>query len=80
MHCTLNPDVIVVPARNTRAANRKKFKAVKYENSKYRNSPYYKAAKLWDTLPLEIVDTRTITELKQLLKSHFSPFDENYYI
>ena len=59
-----------------RAVNRKKFNTMKYENIKYRNSPYYKAAKLWDTLPRDIVDTMTNTELKRLLKAHFAPFNE----
>ena len=52
---------------------------VKYENVKYRNSPYYKAAKLWDTLPNDIKDIGTILELKRLLKIYFSPFDEYYF-
>ena len=62
----LNQDVVNNPPRNTRAATRKKFVTVKYENMKYRNRPYYKAAKLWDTLPKFITDTLTLTELKRL--------------
>ena len=75
----MNPDVVVVPPRNTRAAKRKKYKTAKYENIKYRNSPYYKAAHLWDTMPANIMNTETITELKGLLKKHFSPFDDKYF-
>ena len=75
----MNPETIYVPPRNTRAVNIKKYKTVKYENVKYRNSPYYKAAKLWDTLPNDIKDKGTILELKRLLKIHFCPFDEYYF-
>ena len=62
VHGIMNPDVIFEPPRNTRAANRKKYRTEKYENAKYRDSPYYKAAKLWDTLPRNIVDTGTRIE------------------
>ena len=79
MHGIINPDVISVPPRNTRAANRKKYRTEKYENAKYRDSPYYKAAKLWDTLPRNIVDTGTLNKFKRLLKPYFSPFKETYF-
>ena len=79
VHGTMNPDTIYVPPRITRAVNTTKYKTVKYEDVKYRNSPYYKAAKLWDTLPNDIKDTGTILELKRLLKIYFSPFDEYYF-
>ena len=36
---------------------------LKYENAKYRDSPYYKAAKLWDTLPRNILDTGTLLKI-----------------
>ena len=49
------------------------------ENVKYRNSPYYKAAKLWDTLPNDIKNIATTAELKGLLKKHFFPYDEYYF-
>ena len=79
VHGNMNPEVISVPTRNTRAATRTKFKTVKYENAKYRDSPYYKAAKLWDTLPHNIIDTGSLVELKKLLKSFFSPFKDTYF-
>ena len=79
VHGTMNPEVIHVPPRNTRAANIKKYKTGKYENVKYRNSPYYKAAKLWDTLPNDIKNIATTAELKGLLKKHFFPYDEYYF-
>ena len=79
-HGKLHPNVYNVPPRNTRAANGLRFKTEKYENGKYKNSPYYKAAKLWDTLPNNIVDIETMTELKKHLKMYFSPFDEKYFI
>ena len=66
--------------RNTRAGTKKKFKTIKYENAKYRDSPYYKASKLWDTLPQEITNIASLYELKKLLKTHFSPFDELYFL
>ena len=74
VHGNMNPDVISVPPHNTRAANRKKYRTVKYEITKYRDSPYYKAVKLLDTLPRHIVDSGSLTELKRLLKNFFSPF------
>ena len=52
---------------------------LKYENAKYRDSPHYKAAKLWDTLPRNILDTGTLTELKILLKIYFSPSNDTYF-
>ena len=76
---TNNPDVYHIPPQNTRAANRRKFKTMKYENIKYRDSPYYKASKLWDTLPPNIIDSGTLAELKKLLKNHFSPFQDLYF-
>ena len=51
IHGNANPDVYHVPARNIRAGTKNKFKTMKYENAKYCDSPYYKASKLWDTLP-----------------------------
>ena len=69
-----------VAPRNTRAATRKKYRTEKYENAKYKNSPFYKTAKLWDTLPKNITDIDTITELKKYLKAFFSPFDDKYFV
>ena len=68
VHGKTYPDVISKPPRNTRGANRKKFKTEKFENSKYRYSPYYKGSKLWDTLPMNISDAGTLSELKKLSK------------
>ena len=80
VHGELNREVFVVPPRNTGAAKRKKYKTEKYENTKYRNSPYFKAAKLCDSLPPFIVESGTITELKRHLKGHYSLFDDNYFV
>ena len=80
MHGDMNPDVIVVPPRNTRAANQEKYSTVWYENAKYHNSPYYKAAKQWDTLPRSITDSGTITELKKHLKTFYSPFYDTLFV
>ena len=74
-----NKDIIVVAPRNTRAANRKKYRTEKYENAKYKNSPYYKTVKLWDTMPKKIADTDTLIELKRHLKAYFS-FDDKYFV
>ena len=79
-HGNSNPTVLVIPPRNTRAANRKKFKTEKYENAKYRNSPYYKAAKLWDTLPPHIVDAGTLLELKKHLKALYCLYNDKYFV
>ena len=70
VHGIMNPDIISVP---------QKYRTEKYENTKYRDSPYYKAAKLWDTLPQNIVDTGTLIEFKRLLKPYFSPFRDTYF-
>ena len=37
------------------------------------NSPFYKAAKLWDTLPKNVKDSDTLIELKKLLKVIYAP-------
>ena len=39
----------------------------------------YKASKLWDTLPPNIIDSGTLMELKKLLKKRFSPFQDLYF-
>ena len=80
MHGQSHPDVYSVAPRNTWAANRKKFKTEKYENVKYKKSPYYKAAKLWDSLPPHIVELGTVTELKKHLKKLFHPYDDYYLV
>ena len=80
LHGQSHPDVFSVAPRNTRAANRKKFKTEKYENVKYKNSPYYKAAKLWDSLPPHIVELGTVTELKKHLKKLFHPYEDYYLV
>ena len=54
-----------------------KYKTVKYENVKYCSNPYYKAAKLWDSLPRNITDIGTITEHKTLLKAYFGRFHDS---
>ena len=79
-HGESNANTFVIPARNTRAANRRKFKTEKYENAKYKNSPYYRAAKLWDTLPDQIRDSSSLGELKKHLKALYSVFDENKFL
>ena len=79
IHVNANPDVYHVEPRNTRAGTRKKFKTMKYENAKYHDSPCYKASKLWDTLPQEITNIASLNELKKLIKTDFSPFDEIYF-
>ena len=69
IHGKLYPDVLAIPPRNTRAANRKKYRTEKYENANYRDSTYYKGAKLWDTLPRNISDSDSLIEFKKLSKS-----------
>ena len=72
--------MFAIPARDTRAAYRGKFNTERYQNVKYKNSPYYKAAKLWDTLGANIIDSSTVGELKKHLKVLYAQLDENYYI
>ena len=60
LHGESNVNVFEIPARNTRAAEIRKYKTEIYKNSKYKNSPYYKAAKLWDTLPRNMRDSTII--------------------
>ena len=55
-------------------------KTKKYENTKYKHSPYYKAAKLWDTLAVDIIDSTTIGELIKRLKVLYAQFDQHYYV
>ena len=80
MHGKSHENVFEIPARQTRAANIPKYKTEIYKNSKYKNSPYYKAAKLWDTLPRAIKDSDTIGELKHHLKLHFPRYVDDFYL
>ena len=79
-HGESKQNVFVIPARNTRAVNIRKFRTEVYHNSKYKNSPYYKAAKFWDTLPRPAKDSETLYELKQHLRTLFPVFDDNFYL
>ena len=80
IHSKNHENVFVIPARNTRAVNIRKYRTEICKNSKYKNSPYYKAAKLWDTLPRIIKDSDTIGELNQLLKLHYPRFVDDFYL
>ena len=64
-HSELNENVFEIPARNTRAVNRRKYRTEMYHNIKYKNSPYYKGAKFWDTLPRLVIDSQTLMDLKR---------------
>ena len=79
-HGQNNPNVFEILARNTRAADIRKYRTEINKNSKYKNSPYYKAAKLWDTLPWQIKDSETIEELKQHLKILYPCFVDDFYL
>ena len=80
VHGESHENVFEIPARNTRAANIRKYRTEIYKNAKYKNSPYYKAAKLWDTLPRHIRDSLTMSELKKHLKVFFPGYDDNFYL
>ena len=80
MHGQTNVDAYEVPVRNTQAANIRKFRTEIYKNSKYKNSPYYKAAKLWDTLPRHVKDSTTLSELKQHLKVLYPSYVDDFYL
>ena len=58
-HSELNENVFEILERHTRAVNRRKYRTEMYHNIKYENSPYYKAAKIWDTLPRPVKDSET---------------------
>ena len=73
-------NAIEVPARNTRAANVRRYRTEVYTNSKYKNTPYCKASKLWDTLPREIETSQTLHELKSQVKAHYPSFIEDFYL
>ena len=79
-HGESNANTFVIPVRNTRASNRRKFKTERYENAKYKNSPYYKAAKLWDSLPDNIRDSDMLGELKKHIRAFYAVFDEKYFV
>ena len=79
-HSELNENVFEIPARNTRAVNRRKYRTEMYRNIKYKNSPYYKAAKFWDTLPRLVIDSETPMDLKRQLRNLFSVFDDTFYL
>ena len=78
VHGQTHNNVFEIPARNTRAADVCKFKTEIYKNSKYKNSPYYKGAKLWDTMPRQVKDSTTLFELKQHLKILYPYFVDNF--
>ena len=80
MHGESHPTVFEIPARNTRAADIQKYRTEIYKNSKYENSPFYKAAKLWDTLPRKAKDSTTLSELKQHLKVLYPRYVNDFYL
>ena len=80
IHGEFHPNVFETPARVTRAAAIRKYRTEIYNNSKYKNSPYYKAAKLWDTLPRHIKDSTTLCELKKQLKTLHPKYVDDYYL
>ena len=80
VHGQTHGNVFEIPALNTRVADVCKFRTEIYKNSKYKNSPYYKAAKLWDTLPRQVKDSTTLFELKQHLKIQYPHFVDDFYL
>ena len=80
IHGESHENVRDIPVRNTRAATVRKYRTEIYKNSKYKNSLYYKAAKLWDTLPRQIRDSTTLSELKQHLKVVYNRYEDDFYL
>ena len=54
--------------RNTRASNRIVFKTDNYEGSLYKHSPYFVGCKLWDVLPIDVIESQEIFEFKKVIK------------
>ena len=69
-----NCSYIVIPPRNTRAADRDNFVVERYNNLKYKNSPYYKGANLWSLLPIDIARSQSIFEFKKNLKNRYTMY------
>ena len=74
--CRLN---LIVPPRNTRAANRDQFYVERYNNTKYKNSPFYKGAELWKLLPLDIATSDSLFQFKQYLKRQYTIYNNTLY-
>ena len=80
IHGESHMTVFEIPARNIRAAEVRKYRTEIYKNSKYKNSPFYKAAKLLDTLPRQIKNSTTVYELKQNLKVLYPRYVDDFYL
>ena len=66
--------VQLIPARNTRNANKFVFKTETKIGSKYENSPFYKGTKLWNGLNQEI----QYSDNKWIFKSHINKVYKKY--
>ena len=54
--------------RNTRASNCIVFKTDTYEGSLYKRSHYFVGCKLWDLLPIDVIESQDISEFKKVIK------------
>ena len=52
-----NPTMHKVFPRNTRQSTRIVFRTDKYEGGIYKRSPYFVGTKLWDKLPLNVIES-----------------------
>ena len=58
-------------ARDTRISRRIVFKTESKEGTLYKRSPYFVGAKLWDTLPLDVIELPDVYSFKARLKRIF---------
>ena len=54
--------------RNTRRSNRIVFKTDTYEGTLYKRSPYFVGSKLWDKLPMDVIEAPNIFVFKKMLR------------
>ena len=54
--------------RNTRRSVRMVFKTSNYEGTLYKRSPYFVGARVWDNLPVEVIEFPDIYMFKSTLK------------
>ena len=69
-----NDHVQLIPARNTRNANKFVFKTETKIRTKYENSPFYKGTKLWNELTHDIQSA----DNKWIFKTHVNKMYKRY--
>ena len=66
-----------IHGRNNRAANIYSLTRERYHNNKYKNSPYYKGAFLWDSLPISVRQSVSLSEFKGGLKRVYHEYNDH---